>query len=433
MSTFSELIQPDHRTLVFAPLGQTGGDPGAAAAYWDEVVSRISLRDAVAEHTRMSFDVLRSSFAYGLLHYEIFTLVHDQALFVLEHALRERFVAEYKNGLRFEVTGSIQAVPVESYSDVLVFLGRHRGKKMRLVMQSPTGEVMFPFTRGGLTNLLDWARKLGLLRGQRPKLVENILKDMRNDVAHAGGPHILMPSDAAATLSDLAEIINHLWGYETPGGRLYPAPIQRDTVAIGWHPTNHSVTAGLAEYFAPPESWDECSQFAIVQAVWNGAGNDVTRYDSRFETLAYPTSYLWGPGSINEAQAWLVANPPFTDTASTTGRQFVLRRRDDQLSLPMTLAVAAAQPLPEQDGHWYLIGADNPANALGHVRTLLTPGGACTKDETCRTCYAEHHAEGDFLRILAAAGASKEPQKCLPPDFFVPGLGAGVRSVVVPM
>ena len=428
-SSFSQLIEPDRRTLAFAPLGRSGGDPEASAAYWDEVIDRIRLHDAVAERTRTSFEVLRSSFAYGLLHYEIFTLVYDRALFVLEHALRERFVAEYEDSLRFEVDGSIESAACKSYSDVLAFLGRQRRKKVRLVVPTSTRETSIPFTRGGLTDLLDWARKLGLLRGQRPKLVENILKDMRNSVAHAGEPHIVMPGHAASNLADLAEIINHLWGHETPGGRLYPAPIQRDTVVIGWHTKDHSVTAGLAEHFGSPESWSDCNQFAIVQAVWNGTGSDPTRYDSRYETLAYPTSYLWGPGGIDEAQAWLAANPPAVDSATTTGRFFVLRRRDDELSLPMTLAVASAQPPEEQSGYWYLVGADNPANALGHVRALLASGGGCTADEVCRTCYAEHRAEGCLSDVLVAGGVRADRQECIPPDFFVPGPGSGVRAV----
>lgn len=33
--------------------------------------------------------------------------------------------------------------------------------------------------------------------------------------------------EAGRSLSDLAEIISHLWGHQTPGGRLYPAPLAR--------------------------------------------------------------------------------------------------------------------------------------------------------------------------------------------------------------
>lgn len=37
----------------------------------------------------MSFDRLRTTFAYGVLYYDIFTLVNDHALLVLEQAPRD--------------------------------------------------------------------------------------------------------------------------------------------------------------------------------------------------------------------------------------------------------------------------------------------------------------------------------------------------------
>src|SRR5439155_6175821 len=52
---------------------------------------------------------------------------------------------------------------------------------------------------------------------------------------------LLMPPDAARTIRDLAEIINHLWGHNTPGGRLYPGPLKREVTAIGWD-EHHTTT-----------------------------------------------------------------------------------------------------------------------------------------------------------------------------------------------
>src|SRR5207248_1845696 len=85
-----------------------------------------------------------------------------------------------------------------------------------------------------LDSLLRWAREEELLRGQRNRALDRPLRDMRDYVAHGAGDHLLMPGDSAQAISDVAEIINQLWGVATPGGRLYPAPIHREVQLIGW-------------------------------------------------------------------------------------------------------------------------------------------------------------------------------------------------------
>ena len=60
-----------------------------------------------------------------------------------------------------------------------------------------------------------------------------------------------MPVDSARTISDAAEIINHLWGSSTPGGRLYPAPVRSEIQVVAWR-TDGSVMNGLASL--PPDS-----------------------------------------------------------------------------------------------------------------------------------------------------------------------------------
>jgi hypothetical protein len=87
-------------------------------------------------------------------------------------------------------------------------------------------------SNGMLSDLLSWARRLGLLRGQRNRTIEKAIARLRNHVAHPSAYHLTTPVDAANTISDLAEIINHLWGSATPGGRLYPAPVERGIVAV---------------------------------------------------------------------------------------------------------------------------------------------------------------------------------------------------------
>lgn len=98
-----------------------------------------------------------------------------------------------------------------------------------------------------LADLRSWARHVGLLRGQRNRGVERALSNLRNFVAHPTSYHLLDAVQTGRTLSDLAEIINHLWGYPTPGGRLYPAPIRREVVVIAWPTDGDGVDVALAK------------------------------------------------------------------------------------------------------------------------------------------------------------------------------------------
>jgi hypothetical protein len=88
---------------------------------------------------------------------------------------------------------------------------------------------------GMLPDLRAWARQVGLLRGQRNRGIEQAKSNLRNSVAHPSGYHLNGPVVATRTLSDLAEIINHLRGVPTPGVRLYPAPIQREVIVMAWN------------------------------------------------------------------------------------------------------------------------------------------------------------------------------------------------------
>jgi hypothetical protein len=93
MKSLSDLQAPDDRSLHFSPLGLFGRiRPEDAAEFQQRVVTRHELVPAVAEGTRQSFDQLREIFAYGLLCYDIFTVINDRALLVLEQALRDRFI-----------------------------------------------------------------------------------------------------------------------------------------------------------------------------------------------------------------------------------------------------------------------------------------------------------------------------------------------------
>lgn len=91
IKTLAELQAADERTLRFTPMGPgleredaSGGLRGVSAG------GGRSARPGSpgGRGTRQSFDHLRTVFAYGVLCYEVFTLVKDHALLVIEQALR---------------------------------------------------------------------------------------------------------------------------------------------------------------------------------------------------------------------------------------------------------------------------------------------------------------------------------------------------------
>jgi hypothetical protein len=238
-----------------------------------------------------------------------------------------------------------------------------------------------------------------------------------------------MPVDTARTLSDLSEILNRLWGHNTPGGRLYPAPIERETVAIGWNEETNSIAWALAANLNDPAGWASYNRFAIVQAIWSGPGSDLSRYDSLFENSSQPADYLWGPGDYGAAVSWLKKSEVRRDIATTTDRSFAIREHAGKLYLPMRPEIAASQPPGHRAGHWHLVIADTPTDAFSHVRSLYTSGTKCGRASTCPGCYARNLAEGSLGAITAAAGVVVG-DRARPPDFFVKGsFGAGLRHV----
>ncbi|MEU0156097.1 hypothetical protein [Micromonospora fulviviridis] len=146
-----------------------------------------------------------------------------------------------------------------------------------------------------LGDLRAWARKVGLLRGQRNRGIEQALSNLRNFVAHPTAYHLTGPVEAARTLRDLAEIINQLWGLPTPGGRRYPAPLRREVVVMAW-PTDSSETCtaiatdAFAGFVDPDDRPWEC---VILRAVFHS--------DERVSGRCQPFRGGWFRGSLTES------------------------------------------------------------------------------------------------------------------------------------
>src|SRR5712692_741452 len=79
--TFAELTAPDERSLRFTSLGfATGGkklSSESAAEFQQRSIAAANLVSAVPEGTRSSFERLRTLHAYGVLCYDLFTVVDD--------------------------------------------------------------------------------------------------------------------------------------------------------------------------------------------------------------------------------------------------------------------------------------------------------------------------------------------------------------------
>jgi hypothetical protein len=405
----SELQKPDERTLHFSPYGLGGTmRPEDSAEFQQQVVARHELVPAVADGTRQSFEQLKMIYAYGVLCYDIFTIVHDHALLVFEQALRDRFIEFHHGKVLFtdQRTGQEKEVTADRYDQVHEFVSRHRKWQLRIGQGQET--IEFNGTLGGLR---EWARRVGLLRGQRNRGIERAISNLRNYVAHPTSYHLTTPVDAAAMIGDLAEIINHLWGSSTPGGRLYPAPTPRTIIALMWNressEVGSAVVADLPADLMTDEDSPEPADPGQQQDDWThilvrGVAQDwdLLHFDAKYETARFPSEWLWGPGSAHEALAWLRKNHPTGDEVDILDRVFLIRFHDDLLYLPRSPQIAAGVGDDEKPGVWYLLRADSPVEAFNHLRQVLAGGFVCTPDGRCKHCPVETIGTGSWQEAM---------------------------------
>lgn len=399
--SLEDLRAVDGRALHFTPSGLGRMAPEDALAFQQHVIGQHSLADDVAEGTRQRFEQLRHVYRYGLLCYDLFTMVSDAALLVFEQALRDRFIDFHDGAVAFQdCSRQEHHITVRDYADFMEQYKGHAGTKIQM---GP--DRRWTGFNGMLDGLYRWARREGLLRGQRNRGREKAVKALRDMVAHPNGFHLDTPVDAARTMSDLAEVINQLWGRPTPGGRLYPAPIERRPVAIGWDGTGR-ISICQAENLHTANGTDGW-KYVLVQAVFSpGEAEDPTlaEFDSLVENTTYPCDLIWGPGTRPQALAWLATNQPGADTRDHLDRVFLLRHDGQSLHLPQRPEVVAGLPSAACTGTWFAIRADYPTDAFAHVRALVTqamPQHATSGE--CRYCSAETLKRGTREQALAAA------------------------------
>ncbi|MER6271683.1 hypothetical protein [Streptomyces sp900105755] len=412
--SLEELCAADDLSLAFNPYGLGGRmKPEDAAEFQQRQIADCDLTAGVAAGTRDSFERLRTVFAYGVLCYDVYTIVGDQALLIYEQALRDRFLEWCAGTITFRVPQALDvSYTVSSYDDVKKRADRMTRQRAKLVVANQAIEF-----NGMLHRLRLWARTAGLLRGRRSRAVEEALARLRNYVAHPSGHRVDTPVEAARTVQDLAELINQLWGQATPGGRLYPAPLRREVAVLSWNGSGRARMEPAHALAVPgpmEDQEDDEYQHVVVRAIpfvpgsrWDDA--HWSEFDTRYETTRFPTDYLWGPGTREEAQAWLEQERPEGDSVDFTDRVFLVQDHG-RLLPPMRPAVAAGLPDDERLGVWHAVRADFPDDAFAHVRgSGDRSAGHARRPGNCPACSAEVLRSGSYDQALRAAAAALGP------------------------
>ncbi len=448
-----DLTTPDGRTLRFTPLGLSTGPeilrPDYAAEFQQQVIAKCDLHPDVPEGTRNGFERLRTLHSYGILWYDAFTVAENLSWFVMEQAFRERFVTYYDGMIPFvsTKTGDEDTLTVQDFEDVYRALnhgGSHANPEWQLKVRSTDDSMKF---RATFSHLLNWARAEGLLHGQRNKRTEEFYRRIRNQVAHPSKTHLAMPPDSERTIHDLAEIINRLWGHSTAGGRLYPAPLDREVLVVAWIDAQVGMTRSIMrDYqlatFNEPGNW-EC---IVIRALFEDRG--VSEFDAQYERTNLPAELLWGPTSPAEALEWLENEKPRADTATYLDRLFVLRIHEGRVSLPRRPEISLALPPDKREGSWYIIRADYPNDAFGHVRHIknetncgeasptvrVLQSGIVATSPPIQACTVEELFKGswkDMVDELAERFNIKEPATLSTvrvPPWFSPNVAPDVED-----
>jgi hypothetical protein len=420
---FGELIQPDERVLMLTP-ARAGNDDATRSELATMMVQQsivgADLVAAVPDDLRSNYERLRTLHTYGVLCYDLFTVADDLALFVLEQAIGARFVSFHdgKIPLVRPRDGATDTLEVRGISDVYQALharGSH-SKGWQLYACARTRPMPF---RATFRDLFAWARAERLLRGQANRSLERLYVEMRNHAAHPSGYKLLWDASSARTIWDVAAIINRLWGSDTPGSRLYPAPVQREVLAVAWD-NKGGKSVGHAEHLGSRTPMTD-STFIAVRGVFRD--DTLVEFDSEFDLTTFPAELLWGPGSHAEAQAWCDKHQPQGDEIDVLDRLFAVRMHADTIDPPRTPEVTAGLRSARRDGTWSLVRADFPANGWVHVRNVASGSAPCARLGPCEACHATTLATGSWSDIIAAAqavrGCPVEPE--MPRPVSVPG------------
>ncbi|HWK27657.1 MAG TPA: hypothetical protein VNS09_13900 [Solirubrobacter sp.] len=404
-----ELQEVDEATLHFSAWGLGGRlRPEDSAAYLAGLLDHAALVEAVPEDIRLEFDRVRSVFMHGLLNYDLFTAAYSLAHVALEGALRHRFISFYEGRIPIKRRGVDDFLAVSSFADYREAVqAAPRGDRICLRETSDEPAPM------GYPALFGWARRRGLLIGQRNVVVLDSIKDSRNYIAHPERHTVNMPPSVFRFLRDVAEIINRLWGHDTPGGRLFPKPIPRWARAAALSPDRtRAVTFGsLAGALEKTDRLDW--MFALYVAA---AQEDLIVYDNEspghqrfafvpgFQTGEFPMQPMWGPGCMADLGAAIgeFSDAAPVDEVAFLDRTFYVRRRSDGvIELPRDGSDVRTGVLVDASTSWQVVIADFPIDALFAARELFDNPSATLVNATHVVSLAGDAAALEHAEMLA--------------------------------
>jgi hypothetical protein len=377
----AELQRPDELTQRFTPYGlgiSVQLSPEGAARFQTAVIAQAVLADDVPQDVRDNFERARKLHRYGVLEYEFFTVASDYALLVLEGALRVRFVSHYRGDIPVLRRGLEEKLIARSFDDV------RKGARNAQLRSADRTVQPVPLGTGAL---LDWARRERLLTGTRTRAVDRALADLRNHAAHPVTYTLTGPPTSAGTIRDVAEVVNKLWGHDTAGGRLFPAPLLREPRVAALAPGRAAATEMRLDQVAAVSDEMRGWEYVVVLAV---EGQDLTEigpdglgfaHRPGFQTTSFPCEELWR-GTWHDLVAAIEAGEFSSrgDTVEHLDRLFFIRTSNDDVDYARSahdlLTLSEAPP-----GDWYAVCADSPWDAWLHLRdhrqTALEPDGAC--------------------------------------------------------
>lgn len=389
-----------------------------AAQHQVATIERTELAAVVPEAIREYFDRVRRLHVYGLLEYEFFSAACDLSLFAIEAALRVRFVEFYAQRLPVIAKGRrvARGTPpeqlttfrgaeathlVRSFDDVWKAAPHWQLRSDRGVHPIPTN----------LAALLAWARREGLLPGRRSRNMDRPLGALRNFAAHPTHYTLQTPPDSSRAIARSAEVINKLWGVDTPGGYLFSGPIRREPRVIGIDPVNHRALAMRVDQVTGLSQPETNYHFLVLlvppeEDLWNLVGGPGPEFVYRrgVERTRYPCHELFS-GSYDQLIAEIAAGAfdSAEDAVEYLDRRFLIRLLDGDLDDVRTPQDLLDVPHP-LDGTWLAIIADSPLDARYHAaqhREIQLDG-----DGTCPECMVEVSAElSDWSSAVAWATA----------------------------
>jgi hypothetical protein len=241
---YERLRTPDRRTLSFSPYGlssEFGMKPEASADFLESALAKAELIVEVPEDLVGAFNRLNALFLHGLFDYEFFTVAMTHASLVTEMALGLRFLAAYPLGIPLvnSPDGNRALLAASDYGAVVNSMSpkgshpfrSHRGKPSWRLEGEPRFDASFnsllqwAYGRGLLKNWLDaeWERQKTNARPGPAAPSETaarteweahrleLIRDIRNLLAHPTYHQVAMPPDAARAVVQAAAITNSLW------------------------------------------------------------------------------------------------------------------------------------------------------------------------------------------------------------------------------